>query len=322
MQLFLPIQALDPDGALAPAADWCGEIVTADGVRLRAAVWHPERETCGTVALFNGRIEFIEKYCEVIAELLGRGFTVATLDWRGQGGSARLLADRRRGHVEDFNDYVEDLAAFMDQVVQPHCPAPYFGLAHSMGAAILLLSAGTGGYAFERMVLSAPLIRLFAGRGTHRWSAVAVRLAVMGGFSQTRVPRTVPKSDDAPHFTNNRFTGDRCRFARTQAILNEAPDLRAGRPTFGWINAAYRAMDVFARHDFPGSVTVPTLMLVCGNDRVVSNRAIEELAMAMPAGGHLLVPGARHELMMERDAMRDMFWGAFDAFIPGSGAKE
>ena len=45
----------------------------------------------GTVVVLGGRAEFIEKYFEVIGELLARDFAVAALDWRGQGGSARRL---------------------------------------------------------------------------------------------------------------------------------------------------------------------------------------------------------------------------------------
>src|SRR3954451_4733110 len=45
----------------------------------------------GVCVLLHGQTEFIEKYLEVIGELWARGFTVATMDWRGQGGSVRSL---------------------------------------------------------------------------------------------------------------------------------------------------------------------------------------------------------------------------------------
>ena len=32
---------------------------------------------------------------------------------------------------------------------------------------------------------------------------------------------------------------------------------------------------------------------------------------------HLRIPGARHEILMERNDFRDQFWVAFDAFIQG-----
>lgn len=88
----------------------------------------------GTVCIFPGRAEMIEKYFEVVRDLRERGFAVAVLDWRGQGGSARALADPRKGHVGDFAEFQLDLDAFMKQIVLPDCPPPYFALAHSMGA--------------------------------------------------------------------------------------------------------------------------------------------------------------------------------------------
>jgi len=41
-------------------------------------------------------------------------------------------------------------------------------------------------------------------------------------------------------------------------------------------------------------------------------------AVRLRAGSHLVIPGARHELLMEQDRYREQFWAAFDAFVPGS----
>ena len=70
-------------------------ILTRDGKRLRTQIFDAASGTPGRgiCVLLHGQTEFIEKYVEVIAELQGRGFTVATFDWPGQGGSYRFLAD-------------------------------------------------------------------------------------------------------------------------------------------------------------------------------------------------------------------------------------
>jgi len=80
-------------------------IRTPDGVSLRTVRWPPPPGRKGTVCLFQGRTECIEKYFEMVRELRGRGFAVATLDWRGQGLSDRALRDRFKGHVENFAQY-------------------------------------------------------------------------------------------------------------------------------------------------------------------------------------------------------------------------
>ena len=143
-----------PEGAVM------GVLKTPDGKFIRFARWPPPSERKGTVCVFHGRIEFIEKYFEVVRDLNARGFAVATLDWRGQGLSDRMLGERRKGHVANFAEYDTDLEAFMRDVVLPDCPPPLFGLANSMGAAVLIRAAARGHRWFERLVLCAPMIRL------------------------------------------------------------------------------------------------------------------------------------------------------------------
>ena len=95
----------------------------------------------GTVVILPGRNECIEKYFETARNLSERGFSTATLDWRGQGGSDRLLRDPQRGHVQSFYDYARDLDQFFEEVVLPDCRGPYYVLAHSTGSLIALLAS-------------------------------------------------------------------------------------------------------------------------------------------------------------------------------------
>src|ERR1700748_2603989 len=108
---------------MIPASDCFDPLwLEVDGVRLRAARVGaaPERPARGVCVLLNGQTEFIEKYFEVIDELRGRGFAVSALDWRGQGGSSRLVPNNPlKAHIDDFSQYDADLEAFMERVVVP-----------------------------------------------------------------------------------------------------------------------------------------------------------------------------------------------------------
>ncbi|MBL4646128.1 MAG: alpha/beta hydrolase, partial [Rhizobiales bacterium] len=106
------------------------------GVSIRCARWAATAAPGkGTVCIIQGRTEYIEKYFEVIEDLRGRGFAVLAFDFRGQGGSDRLLRQAWRGHVDNFSDYVSDLERVTREVLLPECPAPFFALAHSTGGA-------------------------------------------------------------------------------------------------------------------------------------------------------------------------------------------
>jgi lysophospholipase len=302
-----------PEGAVS------GMLTTSDGVGVRFARWTPLARRRGTVCLFGGRAEFIEKYFEVITELRQRGFAVATLDWRGQGGSARRLADPRKGHVDSFDEYQRDLEIFIRSVVLPDCPPPIFALGHSMGASILLEAARLGHRWFDRMVLTAPMIDLSElpyfgmARGVARW---AVRL----GFGQAYVPGGGRRAVTAEPFYDNPVTSDLARFERSAAIVQAAPELALGSPTIGWINAAFDVMHRFADPTYSLALRQPLLIVAAGRDRVVSTMAIEKFSMYLRAGAHLIIPASRHEILMERNAIRSQFWAAFDAFVPGTPA--
>jgi len=88
-----------PDTGLA---HW---IETSDGKKLRVAHWTVEGAK-GTVLLFPGRTEYVEKYGITAAELARRGLAVMAIDWRGQGLADRLLPDPLVGHVETFSDWL------------------------------------------------------------------------------------------------------------------------------------------------------------------------------------------------------------------------
>ena len=77
----------------APANITCLEVLSKGGIKLRAAYAIPPNPK-GTVLILGGRGEFMERYFETMNDLMRRGFAVASFDWRGQGGSDRLLPTR------------------------------------------------------------------------------------------------------------------------------------------------------------------------------------------------------------------------------------
>jgi lysophospholipase len=291
-------------------------IQARDGVTLRTARWPSlSRRPAGTVCLFQGRSEFIEKYFEVVRDLRARGFAVAAFDWRGQGGSDRLIADGRLGHIGDFNDFGHDIEAFIRQIALPECPPPFHGLAHSMGAAILFYTLPPGASWFERLAVTAPMIDI---GGKPPAAKLTARLLTLAGMSQRIIPRWSPQPVGMKPFEGNPVTSDPLRYARAALVAERAPELAIGGPTIGWVNAAFVAMDRLLDPRFGADWRIPVLAFLAGEDRVVSSPAAEHFIARLRASRTLTLPGARHEIMQERDTIRDVFWAAFDAFVPGT----
>ncbi len=302
-----------PDGAVV------GTLKTSDGMALRYARWAPPPGRKGTVCIFQGRAEFIEKYYETVRDLRARGFAVATFDWRGQGASQRTLRDPHKGYVKGFCEYETDLETFIREVVLPDCPPPFFALGHSMGASVLLRVAHRGQRWFERMVLCAPLIDLGPQNATP-FARPVVRLLSAFGMGASYVPGGSSAVVASQPFIGNVLTSDPVRHARTAATLDAAPELGLGSPTNAWATAAFATMREFENPSYAAKIRQPILMVGAGRDETVSTPAIEDFSGRLRAGAHVIIAGARHEMMMETERYRAQLWAAFDAFVPGTPA--
>jgi lysophospholipase len=297
-----------------PPGMGCGRLVTPDGAALRYALAPGPSLSKGTVCILQGRAEFIERYFETVRDLRARGYTVATLDWRGQGGSARLLRQSWRGHIRGFRHYDIDLEAFMREIVLPDCPPPFYAIGHSTGGQILLRALRRHRW-FSAAVLSSP----FLGLGPAPVPPWVIRLIAplftMTGLGWVAVPGRGKQALAPESFEGNVLTSDRRRFALSARVLEAEPALGLGAPTIAWLSAALSSMRELYRLKGERPLTAPVLIVAAGADRVVSTEASRNFARQVPGVAAVVVEHARHELLQERDEFRVQFWAAFDAFI-------
>ncbi|HEY1711190.1 MAG TPA: alpha/beta hydrolase [Rhizomicrobium sp.] len=284
-------------------------------MKIRTATFAADAGARGVCVLLQGQSEFIEKYHEVIDELRSRGFTVATLDWRGQGGSQRAQADPLKSYVLDYAQFDEDFSVFMAKVVAPLGDPKPIVLAHSMGGHNTIRALHDHPDWFRCAVLSAPMIRI-STRGYPAFAARAAtalynRLGKGGEFAWGMADRDPFKVD----FNGQLVTSDPRRFEATQALLRQNPELRLSGPTWGFIEAAYRSIARIHAAGYPEAIATPVLIVGAGKDRIVLTEAERAYAKRLPHGEYLEIPEAEHEILMERDSIRAKFWAAFDAFV-------
>ena len=295
---------------LPPGAE-CLELVTADKVRLRAMRVLPEDEARGTVVLLGGRGDFIERYFETARDILARGFAVAMVDMRGQGGSQRSSKEPLRDDTTSFSIFDEDLRTLMDGLVLPSCPLPHYAVGHSTGGHLLLRALRNSSW-FRKAILVSPLVEILYGPWPRPVASLLVNAVTLAGQGTLFLPgvRKAPmKRDDFP---NNPLTSDRRRWDRDSTTLEMNPQLGLGGPTFSWLKAARRSLRDVARMERPRA---PVLIVAASSDRIVCNEGIRRLAQDVPGIALTFIPGARHEILCERDEIRQQFLAAFDSFI-------
>ncbi len=287
-----------------------------DGLGLRAAKWDlPEgTEPRAVCVLLQGFTEFLEKYDEVAKELNNRGFVVVSVDWRGQGASERGARDINIGHVGDFAEYELDLAVLFQKLAAP-LNLPVFALAHSMGAHVLLRELHANKRRFLCAALVAPMVDIVVERHPPWLLNVLCRILNLRGASKRPLPMTVERDAQTLPFEENRVTSDPERYRLAQLKLKKQPFLRTNGPSFGWLGAALRSISEVNRKRFADEITTPLIVFGAGKDRIVRTEAVRDYVSWLPNAEYVELEDSEHEILMERDSIRERFWSAFDGFV-------
>lgn len=292
-----PLFADMADGPEGGRAWW---VTAADGVRLRIGLWQPEGAS-GTVLLFPGRTEYIEKYGRTARALAGCGLATLVIDWRGQGLADRLADDPMAGHVVHFRDYQIDVAAMVAAAHELGLPGPWHLLAHSMGGCIGL-RAVVEGLAVTSCAFTGPMwgIKMADALRPVAWSVSwgGKRL----GMGQRYAPGTA-----ADHyvlvepFETNKLTADREMYAYMINQLEAHPELGLGGPSLRWLHEALAETRALADRPAPA---LPCLTLLGTDEDIVDTDRVRARMNAWPGGRLEVVPGGRHEVLMEDAATR------------------
>ncbi|OIQ76085.1 lysophospholipase L2 [mine drainage metagenome] len=302
-----PFFASFADGPKAGHAVW---IKCADGVRIRVGIW-PEGEK-GTVLLFPGRTEYVEKYGRAAADLRARGYATVTVDWRGQGLADRALKDRNSGYVEHFSDFQKDLAAVLDVVREVALPTPLYLISHSMGGAIAFRALHEG-LRVKAAVFSAPMWGILLSPAVRPFAWALSHLSSQLGFSHVYAPGTGPVTYTASApFMGNVLTSDAEMYRYMVAQVEGVPELALGGPSLHWVHEALQECRVIRALPSP---KMPVLTFLGTAEKVVDSEPVHERMARWPGGKLELVPGAEHEVMMETPAIRARFFDASAALF-------
>jgi len=290
-----------PDGMTF--AEWRA----ADGWTLRSFSWPRPDTARGSLLFLTGRGDFIEKYLEVLVHWHGAGWAIAGFDWRGQGGSGRMLADPLICHQTDFDILVADLAGFVDRWVA-ETPGPHVIVAHSMGAHLTLRMLADRPQGIDAVVLSSAMIGIRVRGVPRSLVGVLVRGANAIGLSDRRISRR-DIGDVGGRMTS-------CPDRRADKLWWKAtrPELASGVPSWSWVRAAFasiaRLSDAALRE-----IRTPILLVAAREDPVVDVVAIERAARLLPNAELTVIDGGSHEILRETDARRLPLIARIDAFL-------
>lgn len=301
------------------------------GRKLRFGSVAPQGSVPDAVVIgLQGLSEFTEKYFEVAHELLGHNLSFWMLDWQGQGKSHRHLRNTHKRHSEGFEQDVLDLHYFIMEYVKHSAVHPDVGriplvmLGHSMGANIGLRYLHDYPDMFACAAFTAPLFGVKALSVLPMgWQEDLTSLCAelfdqtyleVGGGNWNAVQRDNPKK--------NIYSSDPARSAVHNVWCLHDPALQVGNVTYVWLKHAVQSCAVIRRKDYLKNIKAPCLFALSGHEKLTDNKAATKAIKALPNAETIMLDTARHEILMESDAVRSAFFAAFYDFIKKNNIKE
>jgi acylglycerol lipase len=176
-----PLASVDAKPAALPSGvvHQQGSFEGARGLNLYEQSWIPAQKPRGVLVIMHGLKDHSSRYAGPAEALALRGYAVHAFDLRGHGRSEGDAV-----WVEDFEDYVADLALFVERVERQYPGARIFVFGHSMGGAIVTRWALTKNPSVAGLVLSAPALEVTEDvsgvliGATHFFGTIAPSLAV------------------------------------------------------------------------------------------------------------------------------------------------
>ncbi|OYY89755.1 MAG: lysophospholipase [Sphingomonas sp. 28-66-16] len=284
-----------------------------DGWPLRRFDWPAEGTARGSILFEGGRGDIFEKYLELFAHWHAQGWSVTSLDWRGQGGSGRLSPSAHVGHVDDFKTYLDDFREFY-AAWSGEMAAPHVLMGHSMGGHLVLRALVEGAARPDAAVLVAPMLGLRSPLGATLGERAA---RLLGGVGNST--RAAWKGNERPGALETRqalLTHDQSRYEDEIWWQSAKPELLMGPPSWRWLIEAFRSTRELRGDQRVRRMSVPVLMLVPMADQLVDAKAAVALSAKLP-DVRLLRFGdeAAHEVLREIDSVRNRAIGEIDIFL-------
>ncbi len=300
----------EPDGF-----QW-GSFTNAKGADIRYGHVKADGESKGTIVMLPGFRESIEKYFETVQDMKSQGYDVWLMDWRGQGGSQRYLQDNpQKMHHEGYDEQIETLHQFTQNVVDRSPSGPMLLMAHSMGGHIGLRYLKEHDGVFDRAVLTAPMVDINTGTLPKPLARQMAKFAKAGNYLDKYIPGGGDWNEEKNAFKDNNKTSDEPRFKLWMDTLRADPSLKTGDPTYGWVYHTFQSIDILGQEDYLKSIKTPILMQISGRENVVDRHAQERAAGLLPDCRRVDIADAQHEIWHEADNLRKPWLATVIGFL-------
>ncbi len=304
------------DRRMIPTGAALQSVSMRDGWPVRMFGWPVPAKPRGSILFLGGRGDFFEKYLESLAHWHSRGWSITAFDWRGQGGSGRVGSDPKVGHIEHFSDWIDDLAQIYAEW-QARSAGPHIVIAHSMGGHLGLRAVIERRIDPAAVVLISPMLGFNTGLLPESLAGLIVRmLAARGAMDRQAWADNNQKASAVWNERHTYLTHDSARYADEVWWKQHKPELAIGPPSWQWLIEANASIKAIAAPNLLEAVDIPVMIIGTDGDKLVKAKAMRQIAARLPeAAIRMFGNDVAHEILRERDEVRDEAIGLIDSFV-------
>ena len=287
---------------------------TSDKRRLRIVSKVQKHNTQkGTLVFLQGMEDSCERYGELFYELSRRGFSYASFDWYGQGASVPDVTETKKKLrlTFDINQHIGDLDEFLQKIVYPDCPPPYYFLAYDMGCLVGISALDIINNQCQRFIGLSPLFTPF-GYTTGSFQSKLTSLMSDFGLGRLKLPRAKSL------FANNSglTTGSDSEVSRLKKSHNiRLPDRR-------WLAQVLETVNFAKTRLHKNDLRFPTFFVLGHNDKLINAQKSLRFCDNVRLADIMTLFGAGHDILNGPEDLKKQFWALFDTFIPGTKAYD
>lgn len=292
---------------------------SSGNVRVRFTKFGSGKGPEGSLVIAPGRTEDSLKYIEVAYDFIQRGYSpVYAIDHRGQGFSDRTLPDMHKGHVENFDFYILDFNYFVNEIVLKDLDINknrLFLISNSMGGAISAAYLEKyENHPFKATALFGSMLKILYPKGVNELKASLLGAAActfgikyQGRGCTDYAPGRGPFLWQERIFKNNNLTQSQSRFEFRDILWRKYPLIALGGPTIQWTGEAARINAKLRTKDEVQKIKIPMQVYSAELDSIVDNKGHVEFCKHARKGlcQLLTVRGSQHEILMEKDSIRN-----------------
>ena len=222
----------------------------------------------------------------MIYYFLQNGYSVYVPEHRGHGYSDRIVVDGEKVHVEDYEQYVQDLHFFVKNVVE---------------------------LTFDAAILSAPMLGMNTGKYP-KWLAKVTADFFCAIGKGTKYAAGQSGFSDKPSFeTSSCVSRERYLYIYNMRLRNINYQTYGG--TYAWVKAGFKVIRKLRKRKNINSIKIPLIIFEAEKDDMVDNCGIEKFAKKAKTAQLVRMKDSKHEIFNAGEAVRDSYYRQIFLFL-------